>query len=325
MYKEHTAIAGRFKHDFNKYQPGYDFEKLLENILMNIGFIGIGSMGAAMVPNLVKAGHKVSVWNRSSAVAEALEGVTVLTSPAETFENDAVVTMLSNDAAVRSVIIDSGVLDSARKECVHIMMATISPAIVDELQELHHSAGIAYVAAPVLGIPTTAAKAQLNILAAGDVAAVAKVQPIFEALGKKTWHLGDDPKHANVAKIAANMMITLAIKSMGEATALTESYGLKAGDFLEVVTNTVFASPSYKRYGGNIANDSYEPGFKLTLGLKDVNLALDAAEAKHAVLPAAEIVRENMSQAVDRGLGAKDWSALAKVTRRRAGLEEGVA
>ncbi len=292
---------------------------------MNIGFIGIGSMGSAMVPNLVKAGHKVAVWNRNPDAAKALEGVTVLTSPAAAFENDAVITMLSDDAAIGSIIIDSGVLNSARKDCVHVMMATISPAIVAELQELHRKAGIAYVAAPVLGIPAVAAKGELNILAAGDTEAVAKVQPIFEALGQKTWHLGDDPKHAKVAKIAANMMITLAIESMGEATALTESYGLKAGDFLEVITNTVFASPSYKRYGGNIANNQYEPGFKMTLGLKDVNLALDAAKAKHAVLPAAEIVRENMSQAVDQGLGAKDWSALAKVTRRRAGLAEGIA
>jgi len=292
---------------------------------MDIGFIGIGSMGAAMVPNLVKAGHQVSVWNRDSAAAKALEGVTVLTSLAAAFENDAVVTMLSDDTAVRSVVIDSGALASARKDCVHVMMSTISPAIVEELQELHRSAGIAYVAATVFGIPAVAAKGELNIVAAGNAEAVATVQPLLDALGQKTWHLGDDPKHANVAKIAGNMMITLAIEAMGEATALTESYGLKAGDFLEIVTNTMFACPSYQRYGGNIASNSYEPGFKLTLGLKDVNLALEAAKAKHAVLPAAEIVRENMVQAVDQGLGAKDWSALAKMTRRRAGLNEGVA
>ncbi|MEH2180946.1 NAD(P)-dependent oxidoreductase [Nostoc sp.] len=292
---------------------------------MKIGFIGIGSMGAAMVPNLVKAGHQVSVWNRNLDAAKALEGVTVLTSPSAAFENDAVITMLSDDVAIRSVIIDSDILASARKDCIHIMMATISPAIVEELQELHRKAGIAYVAAPVLGVPAVAAKGELNILAAGDAKAIATVQPLFDALGEKTWHLGDDPKHANIAKIATNMMITLAIESMGEATALTESYGLKASDFVEVITNTVFASSSYKRYGGNIANNSYEPGFKLTLGLKDVNLALDAAKAKHAALPAAEIVRENMIQAVDRGLGSKDWSALAKVTRHRAGLDEGLA
>ncbi|MDF5729697.1 MAG: NAD(P)-dependent oxidoreductase [Rhizonema sp. PD38] len=292
---------------------------------MNISFIGIGSMGAAMVPNLVKAGHQVSVWNRNPDAAKALEGVTVLSSPAAAFENDAVMTMLSNDTAVHNVIIDSGALASASKDCVHVMMATISPSLCEELQELHRSAGIAYVAAPVFGVPAVAAKGELNIMAAGPADAVATVQPLFDALGQKTWYLGDDPTHANVAKIAGNLMITLAIEAMGEATALTESYGLKASDFLDVVTNTIFASPSYKRYGGNIANNNYEPGFKLTLGLKDVNLALDAAKAKHAVLPAAEIVRENLNKAVDQGLGDKDWSALAKVTRRRAGLEEGAA
>ena len=292
---------------------------------MNIGFIGVGSMGAAMVPNLVKAGHRVSVWNRNPEASKALEGVTVLPSPAAAFENEAVLTMLANDDAVRSVIIDSGALGAARKNCVHVMMATISLALVEELEELHRQKGVAYVAAPVFGVPAVAARAELNILAAGEADAVEKVLPLLDALGKKTWPLGDDPKHANVAKIAGNLMSTLAIEAMGEATALTEIYGLKAADFLEVVTNSIFASPSYQRYGGNIARNSYEPGFKLSLGLKDVNLVLAAAKAKHAVLPAAEIVRENMSQAVEQGLGDKDWSALAKVARRRAGLGEDVA
>jgi 3-hydroxyisobutyrate dehydrogenase-like beta-hydroxyacid dehydrogenase len=289
---------------------------------MDVGFIGIGAMGAAMVPNLVKAGHRVSVWNRNPQAAEALEGVTVLPSPAAAFDNDAVLTMLSDDAAVRGVIAQSGALPSARKDCVHVMMATISPVLSEELQALHREAGVAYVAAPVFGVPAAAAQAQLNIVAAGDTAAVEKVQPLFDVLGRKTWHVGEDPKHANIAKIAGNMMIMLAIEAMGEATALTESYGLKAADFLDIVTNTLFASPSYQRYGGNIARGSYEPGFKLTLGLKDANLALDAAKAKNATLPAAEIVRETMLEAIDQGLGAKDWSVLAKMTHRRAGIED---
>ncbi len=292
---------------------------------MDVGFIGIGGMGAAMVPNLVHAGHRVSVWNRDPAPARAVEGVTVLPSPAAAFQNAAVLTMLADDVAVRSVIVDSGALAGAREDCVHVMMATISPALVEELKALHRAVGIAYVAAPVFGVPAAAARAQLNIVVAGDAAAVATVQPLFDALGQKTWHLGDDPVRANVAKIAGNLMITLAIEAMGEATALTDSYGLKAADFLEIVTSTLFASPSYKRYGGFIATDTYEPGFKLTLGLKDVNLALDAAAAKHAVLPAAQIVRENMLTAIEQGLGGKDWSVLAKVTRRRAGLDEDVA
>lgn len=292
---------------------------------MNVGFIGLGSMGAAMVPNLVRAGHRVQVWNRSPAAAAVLEGVTVLASPADAFRNDAVLTMLADDAAVRSVVIESGALRTARKDCVHVMMATISPALVGELYALHRAAGIPYVAAPVFGVPAAAAQAQLNIVVAGDPAAIARVQPLFDALGRKTWPLGDDPTRANVAKLAGNLMIALAMEAMGEATALTESYGVSAADFLDIVTNTLFAAPSYQRYGGFIASNTYEPGFKLTLGLKDVNLALDAAKAKNAVLPSAEIVRENMRAAVDQGLGGKDWSIVAKAARRRAGLGDDVA
>ncbi len=292
---------------------------------MNVGFIGVGSMGAAMVPNLIGAGHRVQVWNRNRSAAAAIDGVTVLDAPADAFRNDAVLTMLSDDRAVRSVILDSGALRTARKDCVHVMMATISPALVDELYALHRAAGIPYVAAPVFGVPAAAAQAQLNIVVAGEDGAIARVQPLFDALGQKTWRLGDDPKRANVAKIAGNLMITLAIEAMGEATALTEQYGVKAADFLDIVTNTLFAAPSYKRYGGFIGTDTYEPGFKLTLGLKDVDLALDAARAKQTTLPAAELVRENMVRAVDAGMGDRDWSILAKMTRRRAGLADDVA
>lgn len=292
---------------------------------MEVGFIGIGSMGAAMVPNLVAAGHRVRVWNRDRRACEALQGVEILASPKDAFDSDAVLTMLSDDRAVRSVILDGDAFAAARAGVVHVMMATISPAFVEELAAAHRAAGIAYVAAPVFGVPAAAAKAQLNIVVTGPDAAIAIVQPLFDAMGRKTWPLGSDPKRANVAKIAGNLMISLAIEAMGEATALTESYGVKAADFLDIVTNTLFAAPSYQRYGGFIATDTYEPGFKLTLGLKDVDLALDAARAKHTVLPAAERVRDGMQAGIDQGFGGKDWSILAKMTRRRAGLADDVA
>src|SRR5262249_3359888 len=145
-----------------------------------------------------------------------------------------------------------------------------------------------------------------------------KVQPLFDVIGRKTWHLGTDPKRANVTKIAGNMMITLAIEAMGEASALTESYGVKAAEFLDIMTNTLFASPSYQRYGGFIARETYEAGFKLTLGLKDVNLAFETAQATKVALPSAEIVRKHMLLAIDRGWGDKDWSITAKVAQEQA-------
>jgi 3-hydroxyisobutyrate dehydrogenase-like beta-hydroxyacid dehydrogenase len=137
--------------------------------------------------------------------------------------------------------------------------------------------------------------------------------------------LGSEPQRANVAKIAGNMMITLAIEAMGEASALSESYGVSAKDFLDIVTGTLFASPSYQRYGGFIADGQYRAGFKLTLGLKDVNLARDAAHARNRTLPSLEIVRDNMLTALSEGLGDSDWSITARIARRRAGIPENLA
>ena len=287
---------------------------------MDIGFIGLGSMGIAMARNLVVAGHAVKAWNRSPEAARGLEGATVVSSPAEAFGGDAVVTMLGDDAAVRSVILDSGALAGARRGLVHVMAATISVALAEELVVRHREAGLGYVSAPVFGRPPAAAAAQLNIVAAGDPEAIARVQPLFDVLGAKTWRVGDEPQRANAVKLAGNMMIALAIEAMAEATALTESYGVASADFLDIVTNTMFACPAYKGYGESIAKARYEPaGFKLRLGLKDVRLALDAAAAKGESLPAAEVVRDRLTEGVEKGMGEHDWSALAEVAHGRAG------
>lgn len=279
---------------------------------MDTAFIGIGSMGAAMVPKLVKAGHRVAVWNRNLAAGKALEGVTQLDTPADAFQHEVVLTMLADDAAVRGVIVEPGALREARAGCVHVMMATISPALAEELVALHREAGVAYVSAPVFGVPAVAAARQLNIMAAGPAQALATVRPLLDAMGQRVWPLGEDPLRANVAKIAGNMMIAQAIEAMSEAVALGESYGLRGADLLDIVTTTLFASPSYQRYGKRIATGDYEPGFKLTLGLKDVNLALDAGEARQVVLPAARVVQQRMQAAIGQGLGGKDWSAFGQ-------------
>ena len=280
---------------------------------MDIGFIGVGSMGAAMVPHLVQAGHRVSVWNRNPEPARALTGVHVLDSPVEAFAQEFVLTMLADDRAVRSVILDSGALAAARPACVHVMMATISLDLVRELETAHRAAGVAYVAAPVFGVPAAAARALLNIVVAGEAGAVERATPVLQLLGQRLWPLGDDPVRANVAKLGGNLMLALAIEAMGEATALTASHGLPAADFLEIMTSTLFAAPSYQRYGGFIATNTFEPGFRLPLGLKDVKLALDAAAAGKVRLPAGEVARDQMQTALDRGLESRDWSVFATV------------
>ena len=279
---------------------------------MKVGFIGVGSMGSVMVPHLVKAGHTVSVWNLTPEEVRRIKGVQQLQNPRDAFRNDVVLTMLANDEAVRAVILDSGALEAASRDCVHIIMATISPEFVDELQQAHEKANVPFATAPVFGIPSVAARGELNIMTAGDPGALKKAQPLFDVLGKKTWSLGTDPKQANVAKLAGNMMIALAIESLAEAFALTRQYGLNDSAFLELVTSTIFECSYYKHYGSNIVGDSYEPGFQLTLGLKDIKLALNAASFRDRVLPSVEIVRQSMEAAVQSGEGTRDWSALAK-------------
>ena len=284
---------------------------------MKVGFIGVGSMGSVMVPHLVKAGHTVSVWNLTPEAVRMLEGVQGLQNPSDAFRNDVVLTMLANDEAVRAVILDSGALEAPSRDCVHIIMATISPELVDELQQAHEKANVPFATAPVFGIPSVAARGELNIMTAGDPGALKKAQPLFDALGKKTWPLGTDPKQANVAKLAGNMMIALAIESLAEAFALTRQYGLNDTAFLELVTSTIFPCPYYKQYGSNIVQDSYEPGFQLTLGLKDIKLALKAASLRNTLLPSVDIVRQSFEAAVQMGEGSRDWSALAKGALQR--------
>lgn len=285
---------------------------------MKIGFIGVGSMGRAIIPLLIQAGHRVSAWNRSHAALTDLEGVSALDSPSSAFQEEVVISMLADDTAVRDVLLSSAALENANKACVHVVMSTLSPSLMETLHRVHDEVGIALVAAPVFGVPAVAANGELNILAAGSQGAISTVQPLFDLLGKKTWYLGDQPERACIAKIAGNMMITQAIQSLGEATELVQRHGLNPSIFIDLMTQTLFACPSYQRYGQNIVNRSFEPGFKLSLGLKDINLAIDAARLKDLELPAAEVVRWKMTSAIAQGDGYKDWSIFATQTVTRS-------
>jgi 3-hydroxyisobutyrate dehydrogenase-like beta-hydroxyacid dehydrogenase len=289
---------------------------------MDIGFIGLGNMGKAIAANLLKGGHKLRVWNRSPAPAAELAkaGATIAVDPKVAFSGDVVFSMLADDAALRSLLIDSGIIASAPKGLLHINMATISVALAEELASLHAKHGLGYVAAPVFGRPDAAAAAKLNIVAAGPSALLDKAQPLFDLIGQKTWRMGDLPYRANAAKLAGNFMIGAAIEAMAEATALAGGYGVPAADLLDLLTNTIFAAPVYKGYGAMIAADRYEPAaFKLSLGLKDVRLALAAGDQAHVPMPLASLVRDNLLEAIAAGDGDKDFAALAQVAQRHAG------
>ena len=284
---------------------------------MEIGFIGLGMMGRAMAHNLAKAGHRVRAWNRSPLADEAGAGLAIVATPQEAFQADVVFTMLSDDAAIRAVLLDPDVLGQARAGTVHVVTSTISLAFVDELRARHAAAGVGYVAAPVLGRPDVAAAAQLNILVAGEPAAVATARPLLDVVGKKSWVLGEDPKQANAAKIAANMMITMAIEAMAEAVVLTSGNGLAPAIFLDLILQTQFGgSRAYENYGKKILESDYEAGFKMRLGLKDLGLADAAGKAMGTRLPMLAAAHARMAEAVEAGLGEKDWSGIADYTIR---------
>lgn len=292
---------------------------------MKVGFIGLGAMGSAMASNLLAAGHAVTVWNRSAAATEPLAslGARVASTPERAVLGEAVCSMLANDQAVRAVFLDGGLLDAMDPGTVHVNHATISVALAQELAEAHAARGIDYVAAPVFGRPDAAAAARLQIVAAGKPAAVETVRPLLEAMGAKIWPMGEAPERANVVKIAGNFMLAAAIESMAEASALTRAHGVGAAEFLELMTSTLFAAPAYQGYGKLIAEQRYSPpGFAMPLGLKDVGLALSAGEARRVPLPFAGVLRDNFLDALAHGGEELDWSALALVAAKRAGLDE---
>ena len=263
---------------------------------MKVGFIGLGQMGSAMAVNLIKAGHEVTVYNRSRDKAEALagEGAKVAGTVAEACDGQAVFTMLAHDDALSAVVHgDGGVLASLGKGAVHISASTISVAMSERLTKDHAAKGQRFVAAPVFGRPEAAAAAKLFVAAAGAPDAIQTVTPLFEAIGQRTFVLGEEPKAANLVKLSGNFLIASVIESLGEAMALVEKGGVDRHAYLDLLTSTLFNAPVYKTYGGLIADRKFKPaGFTAPLGQKDIRLALAAGEALNVPLPLASLLRD---------------------------------
>jgi 3-hydroxyisobutyrate dehydrogenase-like beta-hydroxyacid dehydrogenase len=291
---------------------------------MHVGFIGLGRMGKAMAANLLRGGHRLRVWNRSRGAALALEplGAEAVARPAEAAASaEVLMLMLADDAATRAVLIDEGVLERLPASAVCVNLATVSVAAAQELGRLTAARGVAYVAAPVFGRPEVAAAGKLNIVVAGEAAALERVGPLLAAIGERIWPVGAQPERANVVKLAGNFMIASALESMGEAAALARAYGVTAGQLLEMLTSTLFAAPVYQGYARLIAEQRYTPaGFSLTLGLKDVRLVLQAGEAGHVPMPFASVLRDRFLEAVAAGASDHDWSSIAELAARHAAV-----
>jgi 3-hydroxyisobutyrate dehydrogenase-like beta-hydroxyacid dehydrogenase len=291
---------------------------------MDIGFVGLGHMGQAMARNLLKAGHHVIAYNRTrrKAVELAAEGAEVAETPSAACRGEAVLTMLADDRAVEGVVLgDDGILAALGPGKAHISMSTISVALSERLAEAHGKAGQVYLAAPVFGRPDVAAAGKLFVVAAGAADAIARHQALFDAVGQRTFVIGESAAAANVVKLSGNFLIAAVLESLGEAFALIRKSGIDEQRYLDILTSTLFSAPIYKTYGGIIAEQRYEPaGFKMSLGLKDIRLALAAAEAKATPMPIASLVRDHFLAGIAQGEGDSDWSALARIAARNAGL-----
>ena len=292
---------------------------------MKVAFLGLGNMGSAMARNLLRAGHELTVWNRSRDAADKLvsDGATVAETPTQAAAHcDVAITMLADDHAVESVVLGgSGVVQGLKEGGLHISMSTISPALSLRLAEQHRQRRQHYIAAPVFGRPEAAAAAKLFIVAAGGKDAIAGAKPIFDALGQRTFQIDEHPEHANHVKLFGNFLITCVLESLSEVFAVARKAEIAPAKVLEVLSGTLFNAPIYHTYGRIIVEEKFSPpGFKLPLGLKDVRLALAAAEEVDVPMPFGNIVRDRFLTAISEGMSELDWSAIALVVARDAGL-----
>lgn len=291
---------------------------------MDIGFIGLGNMGHGMATNLLKAGHQITVYNRSPGKAETLvqQGATAARNVAEACTGEVVFTMLSDDRAVEEVAFaDNGVVASLAPGATHVSSSTISVALSERLAATHAEAGQQYAAAPVFGRPEAASAAKLFIIAAGAPQVLEPLVPLFDKIGQRTFVVSEQPHAANLVKLSGNFLLASAIETVSEAVALVAKAGVDRLQYVDILTSTLFAAPAYQTYGGLIARREFEPaGFAATLGLKDVRLVLAAAEQLQVPLPVASVLRDRLLTLVATGGGHLDWSAVATLADRDAGL-----
>ena len=290
---------------------------------MKVGFIGLGRMGAGMAARLLEAGHELTIYNRTRSREQPLlaKGARAAVDIADASRADAVFTMLADDIALENVVYgDGGMLAHLPSGAIHISASTISVALSDRLTADHAGLGQRFVAAPVFGRPEVAAAGRLFVVAAGASDAIERAGPLFEAVGQRTFVISEEPRAANLVKLSGNFLIASVIESLGEALALVSKGGVDKGQYLEILTSTLFSAPVYKTYGDLIAREKFEPaGFAVALGHKDIRLVLAAGEELRVPLPLANLLRDRFLNLLAHGGETLDWSAVGALAARDAG------
>lgn len=285
---------------------------------MQLGFIGLGSLGTPIAQNIIDSGHTLIVYNRTASKAQPLvdNGASMATSIAALAKAcDVVFTIVADDAALKAITTgEDGLLQNLKPGSLHISMSTILAQTASDLAALHQEKGQQYLSAPVFGRPDAAAARKLNFVISGPQEARATATPLLkDAGGAGVWEFGDDILAANTVKLSGNFLIASAMEAIGESIRLAQASGIDAQKMWEMFGQTIFNAPIYHNYSKIILNKQYEPAaFTARLGLKDIKLVLDQGAKTNQPLPLAELLKSHLDRLVTSGKSETDWSAVAE-------------
>jgi 3-hydroxyisobutyrate dehydrogenase-like beta-hydroxyacid dehydrogenase len=288
---------------------------------MQIGFIGLGSLGTPIAINLLESGHTLHVFNRTVSKTKPLaeKGAIVAENIAALArEVEIVFSIVSDDAALKDIC-ENGLLKNMKPGSVHVSMSTILPQTATILAGLHETNKQEYLAAPVFGRPEAAAAKKANFVISGKEEIRNRIEPLLkEAGGAGVWHFGENISAANTVKLCGNFLIAGAMEAIGESIYLATQSGVDAKQMWAMFLQTLFNAPVYHNYGNVILQEKYEPAaFTAKLGLKDLNLVLSQAASVNQPMPLAELLKSNMQQLVDDGQDQTDWSALSTSVNKK--------
>jgi 3-hydroxyisobutyrate dehydrogenase-like beta-hydroxyacid dehydrogenase len=294
---------------------------------MNVGIIGLGRMGRGIAGRVLSARHDLLVFDPAPGQTAPLEesgAVAVASAAAVSADRELVISMLPSDEALTTVIEgESGLLGAMPTSCIHMAMGTHGIAVVNRAEQMHRDAGQTFIVCPVLGRPDLAAQGLISLLPGGPPEVIGKLRPVFDVIGKHTFDVGATPQAATAVKVASNFLLGCAIENMGEAFALVEKLGVEPTLFLDVMLQGLFGAPAYEVYGRMIAEENWDGyGATAVIGLKDADLALEAAEVADMPLPSTHVWRDHLIKAIERGEGNLDWAVMAREQARESGLDK---
>jgi 3-hydroxyisobutyrate dehydrogenase-like beta-hydroxyacid dehydrogenase len=289
---------------------------------LRIGWVGLGKMGKPMAANLIRAGHPLTVYNRSPGAALDLGrmGARVATSPSEVAEHvDIVFSMISDDAAFDEITRGSeGLLNTLAPGAIHVDTSTVSPAVSAAVHDLAREKGVKYLSAPVSGSTALATAGTLTIIASGDPEAFVAARPLLERLGRVVHDVGTG-EQARYLKLAINMMVGVSAAMMGEALVLAAGGSLDWRQSIDIINDSAVASPllGYKRQ--MLAERDFSPAFTAEQMLKDFELIRGAASDRAIPMPLTALVRELLTSMVATGRGDLDFFACVTLLEDLAG------